>query len=57
MSTRTTRKTTTKSTKKAEFKAILGDSIINTIKVYNETALTAVAIAKAVRTEVEEFTS
>ena len=47
--------TKTTNPKKAEFKTIVGDSIINTIKVYNETALTAVAIAVAVRKEVEAF--
>ena len=56
MNTTTTPATTTP-TKKSQFKDIVGDSIINTITVYNETALTAVAIARAVRQEVEEFTS
>jgi hypothetical protein len=54
----TTKPTTTvEPIKKETFKGIVAESCINTVKVYNETALTAVAICQAIRHEVEDFTS
>ena len=49
----TTTKRATKPSRKAEFKDKIGESIVNTVEVYNQTALTAVSMAKTAKTLME----